>query len=94
VDRRLSYVTGSARSSAARVRRPVVATAQVISYRVVIDIEPSRTDLLVAYGAIPDVLAYGAIGDVLACCAIPDVLACSAIADVVAYRAITDAFIT
>jgi len=94
VDRRLSYVTGSARSSAAGVRRPVVATAQVISYRVVVDIEPSRTGLLIAYGAIPDVLARGAIGDVVAYRAIADVLACSAIADVVAYRAITDAFIT
>jgi hypothetical protein len=72
VDRRLSYVAGSAKWSAAGVRRPVVATAKVIPYRVVIDIEPSRTGLLIAYGAIPDVVACGAIGDVVAHRAIAD----------------------
>ena len=90
MDRRLSYVGGSARWSAAGIRGPLVdgpaasalvATAKVISDRAVIDIAPRRTGLLIAYRTIPNVVAHGAL---------PDIVTYGVISHVVAYGAIPD----
>jgi hypothetical protein len=91
VDRRLSYVTGSARlGGAPGIRGPLVdatvslvlfddtvssvaAAAKVVLGGGVIDIEPRRTGLVIAYRTISNVIAHGAISDVVAHAAIPDI---------------------